>query len=655
MRAGVATLLAIAGATKAAVAASHPLDPLSADEIRAAAWIIKSDARLAGAALPFISVADPPKADVLAWQPGRPIVRRARAVAVTDSGVFEVVVDLEAKRLLAAVERKGAQGPVTLSETTQSSQVALADPRFREGLKARGITDVSKVFCAPWTAGDYGIPSQEGKRILMVGCFDTRRSTNNTFGWPIERLYAVVDLRARRVLEVIDNGIVPLSTSDQNFREADVGALRAARKTTRLSQPDGAGFRIDGHEVRWGNWQFHVRVDPRVGPVISLARWHDASGPRSVLYRGHLSEMFVPYMDPEVGWYSRTFFDAGEYGAGLMASRLTPGVDCPASASLLSATLNTDAGAPMTTPQALCIFERDRGEPIWRHGAEGRRDVELVVRMAAEVGNYDYLLDWVFNDAAEIDVRVGATGIVALKGVRTQKMSDPTAADDTRYGTLVAPGLVGTNHDHHFNFRLDLDVDGSANSFARETYQKVNLPAGSPRKSLYVVKPEIPETEEAAHVDGGHAIQKLLVVNENKTNAVGNRVGYELLYANHGRLLLDPEDWPAKRARFLQHDLWLTQYEPSELHAAGDYIFGSREPDGLPVWTAKNRAIRRQDIVLWANLSLLHLTRAEDQPVMPTLWHSFKLRPFNFLDRNPALDLRTEPAPPTTSQTRVTR
>ena len=37
--------------------------------------------------------------------------------------------------------------------------------------------------------------------------------------------------------------------------------------------------------------------------------------------------------------------------------------------------------------------------------------------MAATVGNYDYLFDWVFNDAAEIDVRVGATGIDSVKGV----------------------------------------------------------------------------------------------------------------------------------------------------------------------------------------------------------------------------------------------
>jgi primary-amine oxidase len=41
-----------------------------------------------------------------------------------------------------------------------------------------------------------------------------------------------------------------------------------------------------------------------------------------------------------------------------------------------------------------------------------------------------------------------------------------------------------------------------------------------------------------------------------------------------------------------------------------------------------------------------HLPRAEDLPVMPMVWSGFKLRPFNFFDRNPAVDLPTgEPTP----------
>jgi primary-amine oxidase len=631
-------------------AASHPLDPLSADEIRLATQVLRADARLRTADLPFITVEDPPKAAVLAWQRGQPISRRARVMATTTTGVFEVVVDLDRKTLASVIERKGAQGPVTLPEIEQASKIVLADARFQQRLRARGLTDLSKLFCAPWSAGYFGVPAHEGRRVLVVGCFDTRRTTNNMFGWPVERLYAEVDLFARQVLQVIDNGIVPVTTTNQNFKEADIAGLRDARKATLMAQPEGASYTIDGHEVSWGRWRFHVRLDPRVGPVISRARWQDAGVERSVLYQGYMSEMFVPYMDPDFGWYSRTFFDVGEYGAGLLAMPLVPGVDCPATASFVPVTFNTNQGEPMTTPRALCIFERDRGEPIWRHGAEARRDVELVVRVAVEVGNYDYILDWVFNDAAEIDVRVGATGIIALKGVPTERMSDATATADTRYGTLVAPGLVGANHDHHFNFRLDLDVDGPANSFARDVYEKLRLPGASARKSLYVVKPSMPETEREAQVDTGHGVQKLMVLNEGRTNAVGNRVGYELLYGNHGEKMLDADDWPARRARFLDHDLWVTPYVSTELYAGGDYMFASRgDTSGLAHWAEKNRPVRRQDIVVWANLSLHHLTRAEDVPVMPTLWHSFKLRPFNFFDRNPALDLRPETAGTTTT------
>ena len=42
------------------------------------------------------------------------------------------------------------------------------------------------------------------------------------------------------------------------------------------------------------------------------------------------------------------------------------------------------------------------------------------------------------------------------------------------------------------------------------------------------------------------------------------------------------------------------------------------------------------------NMGMHHFTRAEDLPVMPTIWHSFKLRPHNFFNRNPAIDLRKD-------------
>jgi primary-amine oxidase len=643
----VVTLIIVAFfSLPSARASAHPLDPLTGDEIRAATAIAKSDVRLAKAAFASIVLQEPSKADVLASASGRfTVARQARIVAMVDRSVFEAVVDLDARRLASVAERRGVE-PSVLASEFETAKIVLTNPQFRAGLERRGITDFAKLFCSPFMAGYYAIPEHEGRRTAKIGCFDTRRTTTNMWGWPIERLYAMVDLRSKEVLSVTDDGVVPIAPGDHNFTEAAVGDVRTARKPTILSQPEGANFTVDGHEVSWGQWRFHARIDARVGTVISVARWQDTSGPpRSVLYQGYLSEMFVPYMDSAYGWYTRTYFDTGEYGAGILASPLKAGVDCPATATFMPATFATETGEPMITPNALCVFERSGGDPIWRHYEglnqtyEGRANVELVVRMASTIGNYDYLMDWVFTDAAEIEVRLGATGIDAVKGVATTNMTDATAAADTRYGTLVAPNLVAVNHDHYFNFRLDLDVDGAANTFNQDFYTTTTLPDGTPRRSVYVVEPRLIATEKAGRFDAGHGPSKLRVVNEARTNDVGNPVSYEVMATSHARLSLDPEDWPAKRASFLKHDVWVTAFAPTERYAGGEYMVTSRGNDGLLTWSERDRPIRNQDIVVWVNLGMHHLTRAEDLPVMPTVWHSFRLRPHNFFNRNPAIDL----------------
>jgi len=624
--------------------AVHPLDPLTTDEIRVAVQVARSDARFAGAAFSSVAVQDPPKTDVLAWQPGQRVVRRARVEALTTGSFYELLVDVTGRHIVSAIERRGVEPSITLSEV-EATKVVLSNPEFKAGLQKRGITDPTKVFCAPFSAGYYGSPAQEGKRLVKVGCFDTHRSTTNVFGWPIERLYALVDLRRMDVLSVTDYGVVPIAEGNFNYDAASLKTLHKPRKPTTLAQPLGTNVRISGHEISWGNWRFHVRVDPRVGTAISLARWRDGEAWRSVLYQGYLSEMFVPYMDADYGWQSRTYFDTGEYGAGVLASQLKPGIDCPDTASFLPAEFATDKGEPFTTPNALCVFERSGGDPIWRHFEavnqtyEGRPSVELVVRMVTAIGNYDYLFDWIFNDAAEIEVRVGATGIDALKGVAARNMSDPSAADDTRFGALVAPNLVAVNHDHYFNFRLDLDIDGPSNSVNRDAYRPVRLPPDSARRSVYVVERQIAETETAAALDTHRDPVRLRVINERRTNGVGNLASYEVLAFNHAQLMLDPDDWPARRAGFLRHDVWVTPYQPEERYAGGQYMLGSHGDDGLAVWAARDRAIRNQDLVVWVNLGMHHLTRAEDLPVTPTMWQSFRLRPHNFFDRNPAIDL----------------
>jgi Cu2+-containing amine oxidase len=101
--------------------ATSPLDPLSAKEIATAVQVMKAAPRLAGAAFPLISIAEPPKADVLAWTPGRPIARQAYAVVMAGKSTFEVLVDLEAKRLVSVVSDPASKRP---SQSPRSNRSA---------------------------------------------------------------------------------------------------------------------------------------------------------------------------------------------------------------------------------------------------------------------------------------------------------------------------------------------------------------------------------------------------------------------------------------------------------------------------------------------------------------------------------------------------
>ena len=123
------------------------------------------------------------------------------------------------------------------------------------------------------------------------------------------------------------------------------------------------------------------------------------------------------------------------------------------------------------------------------------------------------------------------------------------------------------------------------------------------------------------------------------SNRVGYPTSYQLSWGESAETLLSADDYPRGRAAFIEHHLWVTPYDASERYAAGEYSTLSEPGMGLPEWTAADRDIQDTDIVLWHTIGMHHLVRAEDWPVMPVLWRTFELRPFDFFDRNPALDL----------------
>jgi len=81
-------------------------------------------------------------------------------------------------------------------------------------------------------------------------------------------------------------------------------------------------------------------------------------------------------------------------------------------------------------PHQACLFERFAGAVAWRKEdanlVSGRPSRTLVLCSAAVVGNYDYLMDWRFEQDGTIRVAVGATGILDARAVADESADGAT-------------------------------------------------------------------------------------------------------------------------------------------------------------------------------------------------------------------------------------
>jgi primary-amine oxidase len=638
--------------TGLAQTAQHPLDPLGWEEH----WIVLDAIRSAGhgtdsTRYALVTLKAPDKGAVAAWSPGEPFAREAFAIVKEGTKTFEAVVDLDAESVAGWTEVEGVQATWLEEEFGLSAGIALENEEFREALQRRGYSDLSRIECFGLPLGYFGTPRERGRRLATVECVDTWRA-RNTFPRLIGGLEALVDMDTGEVIEVKEGEIVPVAAADAEFDAASIGRTRETGAPISMEQPLGPGFEMDGHTVRWQKWTFHHRMDPRVGAVVSRVRYDDGDRARSVLYQGHLSEIFVPYMDPAAPFYAYNFLDAGEYSAGGLAAPMEPGLDCPDNSVYFDMIVAGDDGKPGVKRNVSCLFERYAGDVAWRKRSdnlmESRPRRDLVLRFMAVLGNYDYVFDWVFRQDGSIEVVAGATGIDATKPV-AQRVANAdeegwSADRPDAYGRYIAENLVGINHDHFFSFRLDLDVDGAANSLRIDRLVKQRLPDDHPRKSLWVVEPTLARSEADAKLRIDFERPALWrVINPAIDNYLGYPVSYQIVPGSNAVSLMDPDDYPQLRAGFIDHHLWVTPYSPNERFAAGLYPTLSEPGQGLPAWTGANRPIADTDIVVWYTVGFHHVPRAEDWPVMPTVTKSFELRPYDFFDRNPALDLPARP------------
>ncbi len=618
----------------------HPLDPLSMTEMAEVGGLVRAHRGFSDTMrFTATELREPAKPVVLAWRPGQAVVRAARSVLLdTATGdVIEVVVDLNAG-VVASWERMLGEGQpgIIYDEFLRVGEIVKSDPAWCAAVLRRGLVeaDLALVQVDPFSAGNFGYPEELGRRLVRAVAYWRGDMADNGYAHPIEGVVAVVDLIANRILTLVDDPVaIPVPRKKRNYGRADLPPPRTDLKPLSIVQPEGPSFATDGWEVRWQNWRFRVGFTPREGLVLHQL---GVSG-RPVIYRASVTEMVVPYADPTTNHYWKNAFDAGEYGLGKLANSLELGCDCKGLIRYFDVPSLDDNGVPELMKNAVCMHEEDYGI-LWKHYEmrngirEVRRSRRLVISFFATVGNYDYGFYWYLYQDGTIQLEGKLTGIIQTAAVA------PGAAYP--WGGMVDAGLGGPTHQHFFNARLHMAVDGEGNTVSEHEFVPRAWGADNPHGNAFDVTSRVLGRErDAAREADGRTGRYWKISNPNRVNSVGNAPAYKLVVTASPLLLAQEGSSVRARAGFATKHVWVTRYDPAERFAAGEYPNQHPGGDGLPKFVAANRVIENSDVVVWHTFGHTHVCKPEDFPIMPVEYVGFMLKPNGFFEANPALDL----------------
>ncbi|MGJ5590865.1 primary-amine oxidase [Micrococcus lylae] len=532
--------------------------------------------------------------------------------------------------------------PVMEEEFEVVEAILAEDPQWLEAIAKRDIP-IDEVRVAPLSAGVFEYDDEVGHRILRGLAFHQQHETDSAWAHPIDGLVAYVDVTAKKVTQVLDFGPVPVPAEHGNYTDPEmVGEVRTSQKPIQITQPEGPSFTVaDGNHVEWERWSLDVGFDMREGLVLQNIAFDDphTGRRRTILDRAAIAEMVVPYGDPSPVRSWQNYFDTGEYLVGQWANSLELGCDCLGDITYLSPWVVNNAGEPRQIKNGICMHEEDwsilsKHTDLWSGVAYTRRNRRLVISFFTTVGNYDYGFYWYLYLDGNIEFEAKATGVVFTSAV-------PDGPTD--YASEMAPGLGAPFHQHLFGARLDFALDGGACRVVEEDGVRLPISEENPRGNAFTRKHTVLATEQQAIRETDQSVGRTWIVESTEsTNRLGRPVGYKLHPEGLPTLLAAEGSSIHKRATFASKALWVSQYHEDERYPTGDFPNQHAGGAGLPEWTAADRSVDGEDLVVWHSFGLTHFPRVEDWPIMPVDVTGFKLRPEGFFDRSPVLDV---PAP----------
>lgn len=306
--------------------------------------------------------------------------------------------------------------------------------------------------------------------------------------------------------------------------------------------------------VCWHEVAGYDSIDDPNGLAIGPVYFRKAPGAPlvRVLWDMRVADYFVPYHPG-----SPRFYDLSAYNfqlTGLTAD------DCPAAAG--GTLLNSH----------VCKEVHDRGL-LWKDYTGVRRGEELVLWGVINADNYRYIQQYAFLDDG---------AIVALSGASGQNL----------------PGMETVAHTHNAIWRIDIDVDGTANNAT--LFQHNENPSNSAGTASDTFTPI---STAGGFLWSPRLHTSIAVSNPSFKNARGDLSKYELIpLVTAGGLTQHYE-------AFTQKDFWVTPYN-----------FTQFAPKNLPSYIAASPSVSNRDIVLWYKGSLHHLPRDEDGEYQSGVW-----------------------------------
>ena len=644
----------------------HPLTPLSPAEIRKTHEIITAYFTNPANHLPsdklriaLLVLKEPTKEALLAWRPGQIIAREASVdiLHYPSNRLWSAQVDLK-KGIVKSLSltSAGTQPSVTADEFVVADQLVHDYKPWQEAMLQRSI-DPASVYVDVWAPGDFQLPANVVKslpfgkqtRLLQALAFWRNGDAENMdedlpqnpYDRPIEGVVVTLDMNALKVVHMTNTPVRAVSNESGNapIRRTDLKPLKVV-------QPAGPSFQLDGHRVHWQKWNFFAYLHPREGLVISDLRYGDGHESRRIAQRLSMVDIYVPYGLGDKNWTWRSAFDVGEYNLATYAQTVEVNSDVPANTRFIDAVFANDTGpaddnpdGTVEFPATIGIYERESGI-LWTrtdpstYARDTRYGRELVVTWNAWIGNYIYAFDWIFKMDGSIEVQTHLNGITLNRGA-------PDGLDETGAPLVsISPNgarVAAPNHQHFFNFRLDLDIDGVKNMAAEENIAHVDHPE---------FDNVFDETTTAFSKEGFSdfniaTARSWMIESATAKNALGNATGYAIEASPYTPPLSTANFAPLQRAQFASHQFWLTRYKEGESYAVGDYPNQGQAGEGLPKYITPAEPLNTEngdDLVVWFTTGFTHVPRPEDYPVMPKETLTFKIMPHGFFSSNPALD-----------------